>query len=231
MISFLQNKRLNQFMILLLCMFPIVVAAQGIEEALLNTKNNGVEKKEAEPAAEPAAEPEESLEVPTFETAEPSVSLITNHKAPDEAAPYDYQRHSPTWSDSPFSRKIVEPPAPPAKETGPSPWEGWRLAAVDKFGDDYTVGLTNKKGEFRLLSVGDETDEGVKLTKVESNGIISETTIYLTGGGHSGPLSFDSKRLSSPVKGAPVPKKASTKTTGKLPVSYTHLTLPTILRV
>ena len=41
MISFLQNKRLNQFMILLLCLFPIVVAAQGIEEALLNTKNNG----------------------------------------------------------------------------------------------------------------------------------------------------------------------------------------------
>ena len=38
MISFLQNKRLNQFMILLLCMFPIVLAAQGIEEALLNTK-------------------------------------------------------------------------------------------------------------------------------------------------------------------------------------------------
>ena len=32
MISFLQNKRLNQFMILLLCMFPIVVAAQGIED-------------------------------------------------------------------------------------------------------------------------------------------------------------------------------------------------------
>ena len=53
MISFLQNKRLNQFMILLLCMFPIVVAAQSIEEALLNTKNNGVEKKEAESAAEP----------------------------------------------------------------------------------------------------------------------------------------------------------------------------------
>ena len=112
----------------------------------------------------------------------------------------------------------MEPPAPPAKETGPSPWEGWRLAAVDKFGDQYTVGLTNKKGEFRLLSVGDETDEGVKLTKVESNGVIGETTIYLTGGGHSGPLSFDSKRLSSPVKGAPVPKKAaSQKTTGKLP--------------
>ena len=217
MMIFLQNKRLNQFVILLICMFPIVVSAQGIEEALLNTKNTVEAKKEAEPAAEPAAEPEESLGVPTFETAEPSVSLITNHKAPDEAAPYDYQRHSPTWSDSPFSRKIVEPPAPPAKETGPSPWEGWRLAAVDKFGDDYTVGLTNKKGEFRLLSVGDETDEGVKLTKVESNGIISETTIYLTGGGHSGPLSFDSKRLSSPVKGAPVPKKAPTKTTGKLP--------------
>ena len=48
MISFLQNKRLNQFMILLLCMFPIVVAAQGIEEALLNTKKTGVEKKEVE---------------------------------------------------------------------------------------------------------------------------------------------------------------------------------------
>ena len=105
MMSFLQNKRLNQFMILLICMFPIFVAAQGIEEALLNIKNTVEEKKEAEPAAEP----EESLEVPTFETAEPSVSLITNHKAPDEAAPYDYQRHSPTWSDSPFSRKIVEP--------------------------------------------------------------------------------------------------------------------------
>ena len=60
MISFLQNKRLNQFMILLLCMFPIVVAAQGIEEALLNTKNNGVEKKEAEPAAEPSAAPAEA---------------------------------------------------------------------------------------------------------------------------------------------------------------------------
>ena len=60
MISFLQNKRLNQFMILLLCVFPIFVAAQGIEEALLNTKKTGVEKKEAEPAAEPAAEPEDA---------------------------------------------------------------------------------------------------------------------------------------------------------------------------
>ena len=48
MMSFLQNKRLNQFMILLICMFPIVVAAQGIEEALLNTKNTVEEKKEAE---------------------------------------------------------------------------------------------------------------------------------------------------------------------------------------
>ena len=55
MISFLQNERLNQFMIILICMFPIVVAAQGIEEALLNTKNTVEEKKEAEPAAEPAA--------------------------------------------------------------------------------------------------------------------------------------------------------------------------------
>lgn len=210
MINIFKNKKLNLFTILLGCFIPVALCAQGIEEALLKTAKTP-EKKEVEPATEPAPE------VPTFETAKPSISLITNHKAPDESAPYDYQRHSPTWSDSPFSRKIVEPPAPPAKETGPSPWEGWRLAAVDKFGDEYTVGLTNKKGEFRLLSVGDETDEGVKLTKVESNGIISETTIYLTGGGHSGPLTFDSKRLSSPVKGAPAPKPASTKSTGKLP--------------
>ena len=62
MMSFLQNKRLNQFMILLIFMFPIVVAAQGIEEALLNTKNTVEEKKEAEPAAEPEAEPDESRE-------------------------------------------------------------------------------------------------------------------------------------------------------------------------
>ena len=203
------NKKTKYLVYGIICLFPIVLNSQGIEEALLKSKKAPTNK-EAQPEAQP--------EVPTFETAEPSVQLISNHEHPDEKSSYDYQIHSPTWGDSPFSRKIVEPPAPPAKETGPSPWEGWRLAAVDKFGDQYTVGLTNKKGEFRLLSVGDETDEGVKLTKVESNGVIGETTIYLTGGGHSGPLSFDSKRLSSPVKGAPAPKKAAPqKTTGKLP--------------
>ncbi len=137
---------------------------------------------------------------------------------PGKQSPYDYQNHNSTWEDSPFSRRIVEPPPPAAKETGPSPWDGWKLAAVDKFGDSYTVGLTTKKGEFRLLKMGEETEDGVKLTKVESNGVIGETTIFLTGNGHSGPLTFDVKRLSAPVRGAPVPKKAVLKkTAGKLP--------------
>ena len=111
----------------------------------------------------------------------------------------------------------MEPPPLAAKETGPSPWDGWRLAAVDKFGGSYTVGLTTKKGEVRLLKIGEETEDGVKLTKVESNGVIGETTVFLSGNGHSGPLTFDVKRLSSPVRGAPVPKKAVSKTKGKLP--------------
>ena len=68
-----------------------------------------------------------------------------------------------------------------------------------------------------MLKMGEETEDGVKLTKVESNGVIGETTVFLSGNGHSGPLTFDVKRLSAPVKGAPVPKKAVTKTTGKLP--------------
>ena len=62
MISFLQNKRLNQLMILLICMFPIVVAAQGIEEALLNTKNTVEEKKEELEAAKDLPFQVENLE-------------------------------------------------------------------------------------------------------------------------------------------------------------------------
>ena len=199
----------------LLSLFPFLCFGQGPEEAL--TKS--IEPKKApEKSPEPAPEAAPALLGGAATPTAPAPTLLPPQPVlPGKKSAYDFQNHNSTWDDSPFSRRIVEPPPPPAKETGPSPWEGWKLAAVDKFGDSYTVGLTTKKGEFRLLKMGEETEDGVKLTKVESNGVIGETTIFLSGNGHSGPLTFDVKRLSAPVKGAPVPKKAVTKTTGKLP--------------
>ena len=193
----------------LVSLFPISLMGQGPEEALPKTPTPKVVPKKAPEATPGLLGGTATQSVPTLLPPQPVL--------PGKQSPYDYQNHNSTWEDSPFSRRIVEPPPPPAKETGPSPWDGWRLAAVDKFGDSYTVGLTTKKGEFRLLKMGEETEDGVKLTKVESNGVIGETTVFLSGNGHSGPLTFDVKRLSAPVKGAPVPKKAVTKTTGKLP--------------
>ena len=82
MMIFLQNKRLNQFVILLICMFPSVLAAQGIEEALQKTKNTVEEKKEAEPAAESAAEPAAS----TVERIRARREALVSHAPAERAA-------------------------------------------------------------------------------------------------------------------------------------------------
>ena len=127
---------------------------------------------------------------------------------------YRADRHSSTWSRSPFSREVLPPPAGPTGPQGPTPWDGWQIAAVDKFGGEYTIGLISKKNEFHLLKVGQANDDGVKITKVESTGVISETVVHLTDGTRTGEIAFDSKRLTSASKGAPTPKA----TGGKGPV-------------
>jgi hypothetical protein len=119
---------------------------------------------------------------------------------------YRADRHSSTWSRSPFSREVLPPPAGPTGPQGPTPWDGWQIAAVDKFGGEYTVGLISKKNEFHLLKVGQANDDGVKVTKVESTGVISETVVHLSDGVRTGEIAFNSKRLTSAPKGAPGPK-------------------------
>ena len=88
-----------------------------------------------------------------------------------------------------------------------SEYDGWTIAAVDKFGGEYSVGLVSKKGEFFLLKVGQEHEKtDVKVTKVESNGVISETVIHVTDGMQSGTIAFDTKRLTTASKGGVAPK-------------------------
>ncbi len=116
-------------------------------------------------------------------------------------------RHASTWMNSPFSREVLPPAAGPSGPTGPAVWDGWKIAAVDKFGGQYSVGLVSKKGEFFLLKVGQEHEETeVKVTKVESNGVISETVIHVTDGSQSGTITFDTKRLTTASKGGAAPK-------------------------
>ena len=116
-------------------------------------------------------------------------------------------RHASTWMNSPFSREVLPPAAGPSGPTGPAEYDGWTIAAVDKFGGEYSVGLVSKKGEFFLLKVGQEHEKtDVKVTKVESNGVISETVIHVTDGMQSGTIAFDTKRLTTASKGGVAPK-------------------------
>lgn len=120
---------------------------------------------------------------------------------------YARDRHQSTWENSPFGRQVLPPPPEEEGPKGPDPWEGWKIAAIDKFGGNFTVGLTTKKNEFVLLKVGEENEEhGITVTKVESSGAISDAVIFLTDGSRSGEISFDSARLSQQAKGAPAAK-------------------------
>jgi hypothetical protein len=123
---------------------------------------------------------------------------------------YRLDRHEKTWEVSPFSREVLPPPPPEVKQ-GPDPWEGWKLSAIDRFGGQYTVGLTDKKNKFHVLKVGEENDDGIMITKVESNGRLKDTVIHLAEGSRSGTIEFVSSRLSMASKGAPVPKAAPKK--------------------
>ncbi len=123
-------------------------------------------------------------------------------------------RHEKTWSASPFSREVLPPPPPEVKK-GPDPWEGWKLCAVDRFGGKYTVGLTDKKNKVHVFKVGEENEDGIMITKVESNGKLKDTVIHLSEGVRTGTIEFTSSRLSMAPKGAPAPKTAPKKAPSK----------------
>ena len=127
---------------------------------------------------------------------------------------YRLDRHEKTWAASPFSREVLPPP-PPEVKRGPDPWEGWKLCAVDRFGGKYTVGMTDKKNKFHVLKVGEENEDGIMITKVESNGRLKDTVIHLSEGSRTGTIEFASSRLSMAAKGAPVPKSAPKKAPSK----------------
>lgn len=138
-----------------------------------------------------------------------SVRPSSRSGADDDFLPEAYarDRHQATWANSPFGREVLPPPPEEEGPKGPDPWEGWKIAAIDKFGGNFTVGLTTKKNEFVLLKVGEENEEhGITVTKVESSGAISDAVIFLTDGSRSGEISFDSARLSQQAKGAPAAK-------------------------
>ena len=134
---------------------------------------------------------------------------------------YRLDRHEKTWAASPFSREVLPPPPPEVKK-GPDPWEGWKLSAIDRFGGQYTVGLTDKKNKFHVLKVGEENEDGIMITKVESNGRLKDTVIHLAEGSRSGTIEFVSSRLSMATKGAPVPKTASKKANPPKTVGRPH---------
>lgn len=134
---------------------------------------------------------------------------------------YRLDRHEPTWSASPFSREVLPPP-PPEMKQGPDPWKDWKLATIDRFGGKYTVGLVDKKNKFHLMKLDEENEDGIKITKVESNGRLSDTVIHLASGTRTGTLDFDSKRLSVASKGAPVPKKAAPRKAPSRTVARPH---------
>ena len=120
--------------------------------------------------------------------------------------PFRADRHASTWSNSPFTREVLPPPAGPTGPQGPAPWDGWKIAAVDKFGGEYSVGLVSKKNEFMLLKVGQtHEDSGVTVTKVDGSGVITDTVVYVTDGTRQGEIEFDTKRLVAAPKGAPKP--------------------------
>jgi len=127
---------------------------------------------------------------------------------------YSLNRHEKTWAASPFSREVLPPPPPEVKK-GPDPWEGWKLCAVDRFGGKYTVGLTDKKNKVHVLKVGEENEDGIMITKVESNGRLKDTVIHLSEGSRTGTIEFASSRLSMAPKGAPAPKAAPKKAPSK----------------
>jgi hypothetical protein len=130
-------------------------------------------------------------------------------------------RHEKTWASSPFSREVLPPP-PPEIKRGPDPWEGWKLCAIDRFDGKYTVGLTDKKNKFHVLKVGEENEDGITITKVESNGRLKDTVIHLAEGSRTGTIEFASSRLSMAAKGAPVPKSAPKKSATYKPGTRPH---------
>lgn len=134
---------------------------------------------------------------------------------------YKLDRHEKTWAASPFSREVLPPP-PPEIKRGPDPWEGWKLCAIDRFDGKYTVGLTDKKNKFHVLKVGEENEDGITITKVESNGRLKDTVIHLAEGSRTGTIEFVTSRLSMAAKGAPVPKAAPKSTASYKPGTRPH---------
>jgi hypothetical protein len=127
---------------------------------------------------------------------------------------YRLDRHEKTWAASPFSREVLPPP-PPEVKRGPDPWEDWRLSSVDRFGGIYRVGFRDKKNKLHRFKVGEENEDGIMISKVESNGRLKDTVIHLAGGSRTGTIGFDPKRLSMATKGAPAPKGAPKKAPSK----------------
>jgi hypothetical protein len=156
---------------------------------------------------------------PAPSVATPVPVAATNANADDFLSEaFNPQEHASTWANPPFSRQVLPDVAAP-EETGPPIWDGWQIAAVDKFKGKFTVGLVTKKNEFRLIKEGETHDaESVTLVSVESNGIITDTVVHLSGGGRTGTLTFDQARLASGPKNAPKAPAKPIRTAPQRPV-------------
>ena len=137
---------------------------------------------------------------------------------------YRLDRHEKTWAASPFSREVLPPPPPEVKK-GPDPWEGWKLTGRDRVDGQWRVKFRDKKNKLHRFTIGEENEDGILITKIESkgtlkngtvvNGRLQDTVAYIAGGSRTGTIDFDVKQLGIATKGAPVPKGAPKKAPSK----------------
>ncbi|CAN5248826.1 hypothetical protein BH23VER1_BH23VER1_32290 [soil metagenome] len=115
---------------------------------------------------------------------------------------YELERYSKLWDKSPFEFEIIIEEEVVEEE---NPFEDLRLAGFTARGDVYSVILYDSKNptdpRIRLKS-GEETDDGIKLVKVERGETFRDTEVFLQKGDQVGSVGYDEQKVSTAATGA-----------------------------